>query len=41
MVYTTTDIPLEGRKAISLGIRPANAIRLPQIELPILKGAQQ
>ena len=41
MVYTTTDIPLEERKAIFLAIRPANAIRFSQIELPILKGAQQ
>jgi hypothetical protein len=41
MVYTTTDIPLEGRKAIFLAIRPANATRFSQIELPILKGAKQ
>jgi len=41
MVYTTSDIPLEGRKAIFLAIRPANAIAFSQIKLPILKGAQQ
>ncbi|MDP2899104.1 MAG: hypothetical protein Q8Q12_21410 [bacterium] len=41
MVHTATDIPLEGRKAVFLAVRPANATRLSQIELPILKGAQQ
>jgi hypothetical protein len=32
MVYTTTGIPLEGRKAVFLGIRPANATCFSQIE---------
>jgi len=37
MVYSTTDVPLEGKKAIFLGIRPEGATRLSQIELPILR----
>jgi hypothetical protein len=38
MVYTTTDIPLEGRQAIFFAIRPANAARFSQVELPDLPG---
>jgi len=37
MVYTTTDIPLEGKQAIFLAIRPANAARFSQVELPDLR----
>jgi len=36
MVYTTTDIPLEGKQAVYLAIRPANAARFSQVELPDL-----
>jgi len=48
MVYTTSDpafaaasaesaIPLEGKQAIFLAIRPANAARFSQVELPDLR----
>jgi len=37
MVYTTTDVPLEGKKAIFLGVRPEGATRFSQIKLPILR----
>jgi hypothetical protein len=36
MVYTTTDIPLEGKKGIFLATGPAGATRFSQIELPML-----
>jgi len=35
MVYTTTDVPLDGKKTVFLGTRPENAGRFLQIELPI------
>ena len=34
MVYMTTDIPLEGKRAVYLAIRPANTARFSQVELP-------
>jgi hypothetical protein len=37
MVYTTSDIPVEGRQAIFLAIRPANAACFWQVELPGLR----
>jgi len=37
MVYTTSDIPLEGKQAVYLAIRPANAARFRQVELPDLR----
>ncbi|MCY2953585.1 MAG: hypothetical protein NTU53_16640 [Planctomycetota bacterium] len=36
MVYTTTDVPLDGKKTVFLGIRPEDASRFSQTELPIL-----
>jgi len=36
MVYTTTDVPTEGKSVIFLGMRPEKASRFSQIELPIL-----
>jgi hypothetical protein len=36
MVYTTTDIPLEGGKGVFLATGPQNASRFSQIELPML-----
>ena len=37
MVYTTSDIPVEGRQTVFLAIRPANAACLSQVELPDLR----
>jgi hypothetical protein len=37
MVYTTTDIPFEGKQTIFLAIRPANAVCFSQVELPDLR----
>lgn len=39
MVYTTTDIPLEGKQAIYLAIRAANppVADFSQVELPDLR----
>jgi hypothetical protein len=37
VVSATTDIPLDGRRTIYLAIRPANAARFSQVELPDLQ----